>query len=167
MKKRIIIIGVALVILIILAVLVFNKKEDVFEDLPTYQGNIVCTIEGYDKIDGREIPYKTKAYLTVEDDYLLSIVYQTVTENQKDDMLSSILKIYNEIDGITVFTDRNEDYYVLTIKYDYTTIDLKQVDEKFGDILDQNSFFKRYKKIPINYGEYKAIELKGYECHEN
>lgn len=167
MKKRIIIGAIIIIVIAVIALCIFKSQEDEYNNLVTYPGNIVCTMKGTDKIDGSEIPYETRVYITTSDDYVTSAVYQTITYDQNENVLNAILKIYNEIDGITMFTDKYDDYNVLTIKHDYNKIDLKQVEEKLGDLLDDSSLFKRYKKFPINYGEYKAVELKGYECHEN
>lgn len=169
MNKKYLIIGgiVAVIIVIIVLVFVLKKDDNHLDELMTYPGNVVCTLEGYDTYDGEDVPFTTRAYLTVEDDYVISAVYQTVTDTQNEQLVSAILKLYNDIDGIAVFTDKYENFSVLTIKHEYRDIDPKQVEEKLGDLLDKDSFFKKYNKYPINYGEYKASELKGYECHEN
>lgn len=169
MKKKIIIISV-IVLVIIVAITFFilkNNHNGSKDDVLSYPSDVKCELSGYDTINGKNVKTDTNVYLTIKDDYVTFAIYQIISHTKDEVKLSSIMEQYNDIDGITMYTEKYEDYSILTMKYDYNTIDIKEVRDKMGEFIDDKSIFNRYEKFPINYGQYKTIELRGYECHED
>lgn len=164
--KKIIIIVCLIILLVIIVVLNLHKEEKVLE-LPEYPGNYKCEIEGIEELEDDEKYYQGNVYLVVEDGYVMSAVYQNITDDRDSALVDAIIKLYKGIDGIKISYDSIDEVSVLTIEHDYTKISLEQIKEQLGDLLGDDSLFIKYDELPISFDEYKLSELEGYNCYEN
>ena len=160
-----------IVILICLLFLVCgcSKKEEI-KTIPEYDHDILCVSNIEDENDGDLESYLSNIYIKLDDNKnVTSAVYQSVSDSTVLDkaaleLTNQFLSIYKGINGIEAFAENIDNKLVITIKYNYSEIDLETTKRKLGSIVDDNHIFKKVKKLPFSYEEYKKYELNGYEC---
>lgn len=168
MKK--VVLCIFIIIIVVFVFFLFNKKE-IKEEIPTYESDIMCTKDEIEEIDGEYITYKNNIYITLNNNYVSKVVFQSVKDidlNQNYDIsfIQALIRLYDSVDGVTGEVLTTDSYLITTFKYDFELIDLKFLRSELGDLLDSESLFMKVSDLPISFDQYKRYELEGYNCYE-
>lgn len=139
-----------------------NEEESKTAD---NSGTLTCTKsetneDGYNVKDTMVVTYSDKKVIKVEETNIEEMDSDTA------DMTVSFGQLFatslNEISGFNVSYEKETDTSVkYKITVDYTTLDLTQLKETFGDDFDESSF---YSDTDITIDEFKSNNLVDYTC---
>jgi uncharacterized lipoprotein YehR (DUF1307 family) len=167
MKK----LGVILIILLVLITISgCSKKEEDKKTIPTYNADIVCSSNIEDEHDGDVENYISNVFIKLDDNKnVTETIYQSISESTLLDkatleLTNQFLEIYKDIKGITASSDVIDNKLIITIKYNYIDMELKNTKMKLGTIVEDDSILKKATQLPFSYEEFKKYELNGYEC---
>lgn len=165
MKKKSLIVIIILILIIVLVLSMPEKKayEKALE-IPEYQSDILCSMNGVDKLEDTEYSYTLNVYLTLKDEFVTKAIYQSISTNTDYTLNLEYMNLYNTIDGINGDIQEYGDKMVLTITYNYEVIKLSEIKNKVGNLLSDDSLFKKAKKLPVSYEDFKEYELSGFSC---
>lgn len=142
------------------------KKEN--KKIKEYDAMMKCRKEFKEVIDDDNITSISNIYLNYDEDGMVkNAIYQSISDysSTKDiNMYEEIIKIYNSLSGIKANINIVNDSVVLEIEYDYQEMDLDEIKDKIGNMLDDDSLLMKAKELPISLDEFKKIELNNYEC---
>lgn len=161
---------ISILLIILLLVTGCNKKEEKEKvSIPTYDADIICTSYNNEIIEDEEMSSKNIIYITLNDDNVVKVINQAINDssmyNDSDlSLLSSIMDIYKDIDGIDAKFNKYDDSLVTEVTYEYDKIDLKLVKKELSNILDDNNILLNINKLPIKYETFKKYELEGFKC---
>lgn len=145
-------------------------KNEENKSIPEYDHDIKCVSHIEEENDGDLETYTSNIFITLDDNKnVTSAIYQSISESTLLDkstleLTNQFLNIYKDIKGIEASSDIIDNKLIITIKYDYSNIDLVSTKKKLGSILDDNHIFKKVNKLPFSYEDYKKYELTNYEC---
>ncbi len=128
-------------------------------------GTLTCTKsetneDGYNVKDTMVVTYSNKKVTKVEETSIEEMDSDTVDTTVSLGQLFA--KKFSEIDGFSVSYEKENDTSVkYSITVDYTTLDITQLKETFGDNFDEDSF---YSNTDITIDEFKSNNLDGYTC---
>ncbi len=146
------------------------KKEEEKKTIPTYDADIVCFANIEEENDGDVENYISNVFIKLDDNKnVTETVYQSISESSLLDkatleLTNQFLNIYKDIKGIEASSDVIDNKLIITIKYNYKDMDLDDTKKKLGSIIEDDSIFKKVKKLPFKYDELVKYDLKGYEC---
>lgn len=156
-----------MILLLCLVLCVSCAKKDEVE-IAEYDAKMVCTYEFNEVIDDEKVKSTSNIYLDYNaEEKVTKAIYQSIskyTSVNESNMYEEIIKLYNSLKGISAKFYTIDDTLILEIDYDYLKIDLEEIDNEIGNILDDTSLFKQVKSLPISLEEFKELELDDYEC---
>jgi uncharacterized lipoprotein YehR (DUF1307 family) len=158
-----------LIILLPLIICGCTKKEEP-KKIPEYDSDIKCVSTIEEDNDGDLVLYTSNIYINIDDNNnVTNTIYQSISDSTAldkatVDLTNQFLDIYKDINGIEAEAATIDNKLVITIKYDYTNMDLNIVKKKLGSILEDDNILKKTNKLPFSYDEFKKYSLKGYEC---
>lgn len=167
MKKIVLIIlGI---ILLILFIIIFiksnnNKKNEISDDIPTYEADLICTLSGTDTYEDMVEEYSINAYLTLDNNYVTKAILVTVSNGGYLYQNQDYLNDFNAVNGISVTSSIKSNSLVTEVIYDYEIIDIDEVRDKLGYLLIDDSIFNITDSLPVTLDEYMEYQLEDYIC---
>lgn len=136
----------------------FNKND----------AKMICKQEFREVVDDESITSTSNIYIDYDEDELVTkVIYQSISEfssANEESMYEEIVDMYNSLEGIEAKFYVDKDSLVLEISYDYSKMNLEAINNKIGNMLDDDSILKKVNSLPISLEEFKKKELTNYEC---
>lgn len=154
---------IMLITLVLLTISCGKKEESL--NLKEYEANVICTLDYQDEVDGMLINSTNKVFINYDDKMLVNnALYQTTTDEYSINMYERLVNIFNEINGISADLYIVDNKLVVEIEYNYDMINIDEVKDKLGILLDEEALLNKVDKLPITYDEFIDLELKEYKC---
>ncbi len=154
-------------ILVLSLLLMTSCKRQEEVKINSYDGNQLCTLQYEEVIDDNLVNSQSNIYVFYNEDKMVEkAIYQSISDNDyiDDNLYANIINLYNSIKGIKAHKYMVDDKIVFEITYDYLDIDLDEVSEKLGELLEDKTLLRVVDKLPVSYDEFKDIELQEYDC---
>lgn len=168
-KKKFILIVIILIIIVVFGIIISknNKNEDV-SNIPEYDADIICKYSLSENVDDTDIDSLAYVYIYTEDNNVSKAIHQSITSSDVDySLMQSITKLYENINGI----DATVNYYgsdlLLEVVYDFNTLDIDDVKDKLGNVLDDQSILMSTDELPISVDDYLDSLTDKYTCNNN
>lgn len=171
MNKRIVLLGITIIILFIVGLGLISNKQDSNNKsnnsykLKEYNSDIVCTLDVEATED--EEAYTSYVYIYNNEDYISKVIYQTITYTEFTgsyvDMMKNFYDMYKGINGIDTSVTESSNFVVSTVTYNYPEMDPSSVKGSLLSILDETSILlKDNYKFKTEW--YTKEYLKEYSC---
>ncbi len=156
--------------LLVLSTLTGCGKSDKKEDSKNNESSkITCTMtskdDSFEAIDTAVIEHKDNKVTTVEQTSLYKINDENVSEDDIKTMikeLEEIGEVYKDISGYEFSTKKISDKEIsITLKIDYSKVNLNQIKEKLGDEFINTSFPDG---LDVTVDQVKKSTFEGFEC---